>query len=183
MIEYMADRAKINDLLRQACRGDDGAFGRLADEVQDDLFRLALGLGEAEAAEVVQETLLRAFVGRRRLQAGADGMSWLAAIAVNVVRERRRWRWRREKAGAIARRLRPPLSDAQAGRDEPERLESLAAAVAKLPPRQREAVTCRFLLRMSIRQTAEAMDCAEGTVKSAVASALETLRVALGYQE
>ena len=49
-------------------------------------------------------------------------------------------------------------------------------AIQRLPPRQREAVACRYLRQMSIRRTAEAMGCAEGTVKSAVSAALERLR-------
>jgi RNA polymerase sigma-70 factor (ECF subfamily) len=49
-------------------------------------------------------------------------------------------------------------------------------AVAELPSRQREAIACRYLRRMSIKETAEAMGCAEGTVKSAVSAALERMR-------
>ena len=63
-----------------------------------------------------------------------------------------------------------------------DQLQQLMEAVAELPPRQREAVACRYLRRMSIRETAVVMGCAEGTVKSAVAAALERLRRLLEKQ-
>ena len=52
-------------------------------------------------------------------------------------------------------------------------------AVDRLPQRQREAIACRYLRRMSIAETAVAMGCAQGTVKSAVSAALERLREVL----
>ena len=58
----------------------------------------------------------------------------------------------------------------------PEELRQLREAINRLPPRQRETIACRYLRGMSLRQTAEVMGCAEGTVKSAVSSALERLR-------
>ena len=58
----------------------------------------------------------------------------------------------------------------------PEQLQHLMKAIAELPPRQRQAIACRYLRRMSIRQAAEVMGCAEGTVKSAVWAALARLR-------
>jgi RNA polymerase sigma-70 factor (ECF subfamily) len=57
-----------------------------------------------------------------------------------------------------------------------EELGQLMEAVGELPPRQREAIACRYLRRMTVRETAEVMGCAEGTVKSAVSAALERLR-------
>ena len=63
----------------------------------------------------------------------------------------------------------PPVADA-------EELAGLASALAALPPRQREAVACRYLRRMSVRETAATMGCAEGTVKAAVFAALRGLR-------
>ena len=63
-----------------------------------------------------------------------------------------------------------------------DQLRCLREAVAGLPPRQREAIACRYLRRMSVRETARAMGCAEGTVKSAVSAALERLREVLQAQ-
>ena len=66
---------------------------------------------------------------------------------------------------------------ADAGSDSgDDQLARIASSVAALPRRQKEAITCRFLQGLNVRQTAMVMNCAEGTVKAAVYSALESLR-------
>jgi len=172
-------RADNTRLMDRAAAGDEPAFGELARRVQDGLFRFALahGLWHADAAEAVQETLLRAYQRRTTWRPGADAVSWLYGIAMNVVREFRRSRRRLclggiDLAGLVAAPTEP------GGADEGE-LARLSAHLAELPPRQREAVVCRFLRRMSVRETAAAMGCAEGTVKAAVFGALKNLRKAM----
>ncbi len=171
------ERSKATELMDLASSGDDEAFGALARAHQDALYRLALsqGLCAADAAEVCQEAMMRAY---RRLDAwkrGGDARAYLAGIAINVAREFRR-RGRGERLG-----LDPAVVEAAASPAEPPMpggvdLRMLAEALELLPPRQREAVTCRYLNRMSIAQTAKALGCAEGTVKATVFAALGNLR-------
>ncbi len=176
------DRTRINALMDRASAGDHDTFGALASAVQDELFRLALahGLRRDDAAEATQETLLRAYAGRRKWNRGADAMAWLCGILVNVAREYHRRQRPRSMAWDDAGGSQEVDQGRQAAaRDDdpgPEELRQLREAISRLPPRQREAVACRYLRGMSLRQTAEAMGCAEGTVKSAVSSALERLR-------
>ena len=54
---------------------------------------------------------------------------------------------------------------------------SLRAALAVLPLRQRAAVVLRYLGGLSVSEVAQAMGCAEGTVKATLHSALQRLRV------
>ena len=84
-----AAREHISECMGRASSGDDEAFGAVASAVQDDLHRfgLAFGLNSADAAEMTQEVLLRAYRGRKRWQAGTDALAWLYGIAMNVVRE------------------------------------------------------------------------------------------------
>ena len=83
------DRTRINALMDLASAGDQETFGLLASAVQDELFRLALahGLRRDDAAEATQETLLRAYAGRRKWNRGGDAMAWLCGILVNVARD------------------------------------------------------------------------------------------------
>jgi RNA polymerase sigma factor (sigma-70 family) len=53
-------------------------------------------------------------------------------------------------------------------------------ALRALPKRQREAVVLRYIVDLSEHETAAAMGCARGTVKSAAARGLERLRHTLG---
>jgi RNA polymerase sigma factor (sigma-70 family) len=176
----MPEQCDLNDLMDRAASGDQAVFGALAMAVQDDVFRFALaqGLTAADAAEAVQETLLRAFERRKSWRAGASAMAWLYGFAMNVVREMRR---RRARAGGIdpeilADVLKDGSADANADGPGPEELTALAAALADLPPRQQEVVACRYLRQMNVRDTAVAMGCAEGTVRASLTAALVNLR-------
>jgi len=176
-------RAESARLMDEAAGGDEAAFGRLARQVQDELYRFALAhlLSGADAAEAVQETLVRAWQGLGRWRQGADAVAWLRGIALNVVREI----WRRRRRDAAAE-IDPELLADETGRgpaDDEAGPARLAAGLARLPARQREAVTCRYLRQMSVRQTAEAMGCAEGTVKAAVHAALRNLRAAMAGRD
>lgn len=169
----MEPAADLNELMDRAGRGDAAAFGLLAHHAQDDLFRVALAQGAsgADAAEIVQETFLRAYERRTSWRAGGNAVGWLRGIAMNVLREtrRRRARWPVMDADLLA--------EVAAGEDPGEvDTSALAKALAGLPDRQREVIACRFLRRMSVKETAEAMGCAEGTIRAATWAAVETLR-------
>lgn len=61
--------------------------------------------------------------------------------------------------------------------------EALVAALRNLPQRQRAALVLRFYEDLSESQTADAIGCRPGTVKSLVSRALETLRNEIGSEE
>lgn len=56
----------------------------------------------------------------------------------------------------------------------------LERAVARLPARQREAVDLHYFAGLSVAETAAAMGCADGTVKSTLSDARARLRTLLG---
>jgi len=100
-------------------------------------------------------------------------MVWLWGICMNVVREMRRRRGSDPVQGLDLDVL---TFRADAGPMGERNLAGLFVAIERLPARQREAVTCRYLRRLSVRETAAVMGCAEGTVKATVAAALGNLR-------
>ena len=58
-------------------------------------------------------------------------------------------------------------------------LQALESEIAKLPVRQREAFLMRYWDELSITETAKAMSCSEGSVKTHCSRATQTLAKAL----
>jgi DNA-directed RNA polymerase specialized sigma24 family protein len=86
--------ATDGDLVRRARAGEAAAFAELCRRHgcrARALARRILG-GDAEAEDVVQDTLLTAFAGLARLREPERFGSWLCAIAVNLARMRVRAR-------------------------------------------------------------------------------------------
>ncbi|MDQ2819274.1 MAG: RNA polymerase sigma factor [Pseudomonadota bacterium] len=73
-------------------------------------------------------------------------------------------------------------SAAESSADQVERAQTLHAIeneVQKLPSRQREAFLMRYWQDMDVAETAEAMGCSEGSVKTHCSRATHTLAAAL----
>ena len=91
--------------------------------------------------------------------------------------------WRRREL-SYAEPAEPAGGFGSAARDdEAERSASrlaFAAALRKLPPRQRATLVCRFYQELDVEATAAALGCSTGTVKSQTARGLVTLRELLG---
>lgn len=160
--------------LERARQGEAAAVAEVLRRVQDRLWRLCRSLCDRHetAEEALQETAVRIlarlpdFAGRSRFT------TWASGIAVNVCREQRR---KRPEPHAFADR---PGRETEG--PDAEDLARLHAALAALPERQREATVLRYLEGLDVKQTAELMGCAEGTVKAAVHAGLRNLRVAMG---
>jgi RNA polymerase sigma factor (sigma-70 family) len=84
---------------------------------------------------------------------------------------RRRGRAREHSVAEV-----PDTPAADTGYD-PER-ETLIAALATVPARQRAVLVLRFLQDLSVEQAATTLGCSTGTVKSQTTRGLANLRVA-----
>jgi RNA polymerase sigma-70 factor (ECF subfamily) len=130
--------------------------------------RLASRLaGDAERDDVVQDALTRAWQKSHTFDPsrGSERV-WLLAIVAD--RARRARRGRRESVAL----LEPTVAvGVEAGVDV-----DLERAVASLPKRMRLAVECVYFVDLSIRDTAELMQVAEGTIKSTLHDARALLR-------
>ncbi|MGC4810337.1 SigE family RNA polymerase sigma factor [Micromonospora sp. DT228] len=72
-----------------------------------------------------------------------------------------------------------PERPAPTAPDATERLD-LVAALRQVAPRQRAVLVLRFFQDLTVEETAQALGCAPGTVKSQTAKGLATLRGLLG---
>ncbi len=128
------------------------------------------------AQDLVQEALTKTYVAWPRLRDRGNAEAYTRkAITTTAISWFRRKAWNNERSTErLPERQVAGHDDAVAGR------ELLRTALAALPPRQRIALVLRYYDDLTEAQTAEAMGCAVGTVKSQVSAALTKLRASLG---
>ncbi len=172
-------------LIERARRGDEEARDALMRAHQDLWFRFCLAqLRDPDAArDATQETALRVLRGLSRFRGESRFATWSLGVAVNVCREAqrgsRRWLPFFGGRGAAQHESEPAASPASAEALDRTRL---AQWLDGLAPRQREAISLRYLEELSVAETARSMRCSEGTVKATVSQALALLRARHGEE-
>lgn len=160
------------DLIAAAGQGDPAAFEALYFRYRDWVLRLAWRFtGDHDLAlDVLQETFAYLLTKLPSLQLTARMTTFLYPAVKNLSIQARR-------------KMRPRSPDAQQSREasapapaSPESRAELAAALAAVPPEQREVVLMRFVDDMSLEEIAAGLDIPLGTVKSRLHNALATLR-------
>jgi RNA polymerase sigma-70 factor (ECF subfamily) len=129
-----------------AAAGDEHAFAQLVDRHLDRLHGLAyrvLGV-RAEAEDVVQETLLRAWHGLPSWRPGGARFStWMQRVALNLCNDR--LRARRETCPVDALDLPDARLDPEHDAALTQRRAQVRSALQQLPERQRDALLlCHF---------------------------------------
>jgi RNA polymerase sigma-70 factor (sigma-E family) len=136
--------------------------------------RLAYALtGDAGHAEdLAQAAFARAYASWGRVRRAGDPDAYVRRIVINTHRSR----FRKHR---VAEELRGDLADSLAEARQqpgPEERGALLDALGRLGPRQRAVVVLRYWLDLSEAETAAALNCSVGTVKSQASRALATLR-------
>jgi len=98
-------------------------------------------------------------------------------IATQAYRKARRRRLELDRLLLLRRSQRDADDD---GSERTVQRDALLSALQQLPPRMRTAVVMRFYGDLSERETAEALGCSTGTVKSQTHKGLARLRAAMG---
>lgn len=143
-----------------------------------------------EALDIVQEAMIR-LVRRYSRRPSAEWPPLFYRILRNCIRD---WQRRRSVRGRILSFLGANAdgSDAIASAPAPaeqgplaqiagaDAMEALAEALRSLPRRQREAFVLRNFEGLGVAETARAMGCSGGSVKTHYSRALNRLRALLG---
>ena len=149
-------------------------FARAVEPHWEAMAAIAARAGDARD-DVLQEALAAAWRRRRSYDPARGGLrGWLLAIAVDACSKH----WRNN------RHTTQPLDAAQgvvldAGASRPQALD-VSRALSSLTKRERLAVDLYYYADLGIDDTAAAMRCTPGTVKSTLASARTRLRAYLG---
>lgn len=142
------------------------SFARLFDVAMRPAMRI---LGDvAQAEDVAAEVLARTYADWRRL----GGQPWLEAWTVRVATNLAIDHVRRSKRPV-------PAVEVRSSGELEVRLD-LATAIARLPRRQREAVSLRYFADLSEQDVAALMDVSVGSVKKHVHRGLASIKVDLG---
>jgi RNA polymerase sigma factor (sigma-70 family) len=166
-------------LVTRARAGDQRAYGVLVRRHLSATRRAALAIiGSAQADDVVQEALARAYGALGRLEPARPFRPWLLRIVINEALNQRR---SAQRHTVLASRLtcldRPrPAVSADVDCLAAEQRTALFAALEELAPRYRQVVVCRYLLEMSEAETAQVLAISAGTVKSRLSRGLARLR-------
>ena len=174
-----------SELIARARSGDEAAYEELIVAFQGIAFRTAyLITGHAgDAEDAAQSGFIKAFYALGSFRTGSAFRPWLLKIVANEARNRRRSAGRR--AGLELRLVEGrPRDDAAPSPEDAvlihERDNALIAAMNRLKEPDRLVLAYRFLLGLNEAETAAALSCAKGTVKSRSSRALARLRDLLG---
>jgi len=132
--------------------------------------------GHARAEEIAQEALLRAHREWGRVAEYDKPGAWVRRVAINLATSSRR------RHLVELRALTRAGSRRQLDAPPPE-VDGFWAMVRDLPPRQAAAVVLHYLDDRSIRDIADILGCAEGTAKSHLHKARQTLAARVAAQE
>ncbi|MER5642745.1 SigE family RNA polymerase sigma factor [Kitasatospora sp. NPDC002227] len=128
------------------------------------------------ADDLVQETITKLYTNWHRAGQAANRDGYARTVLVNTFLAEQRSPWRRRTA-AIA------LEAVEGGVVvEPDIAATmdLQQALTGLPPRQRATVVLRYYCDLTVEQTADALGCSSGNVKSQTSRGLSALRRSLG---
>ncbi len=130
----------------------------------------------ALAQDLVQEALTKTYVAWPRLHRTANAEAYTRkAITTTAIGWFRRKAWNNER---VVEHL--PEHSSSGHDDAVVERALLWTTLQSLPARQRAAIVLRYYEDLTEAQTAEAMGCAIGTVKSQVSAGLAKLRAQLG---
>lgn len=183
---------KIEDadapIVAEARAGGRRAFEKLLLKYDRLLWSMARGFcdNNEDASDVVQEAFLRAYRGLSGFRGRSKFKTWLIQILLNLCRSYRRKKAILRGFGFLRAELEEQeisqIPDSHPGAHPEAHLERrrrgmlLKRALLSLPRKQREVFALKYIHQMKIREIAEALGLAEGTVKAHLFHATENLR-------
>lgn len=160
------------DLLASV-RRDPTALDTLFRRHRDTVFRFAYARlqNEDDANDLTQEVFLRLGSYRRPVFRRARFSTWLYRVTANLAADE--WR-RRQRVTTVAGN--DEEAEAPANPAAAKDLDRVLALLPELPERQRETLVLRILEGWSVAETAAAMGISNGSVKTHLHRALESVR-------
>jgi RNA polymerase sigma-70 factor (ECF subfamily) len=158
-------------------------FDDLVDRHQAEIYRFAMQLtrNRADADDLYQETLIKAYRAFDRLDGAANHRAWLYKIATNTFLSSQRKAGREGPLDETAElNLPAEATDHAASLDARALLQEVEAFVANLPAKQRVALILRKYHEAGYDEIAANLKCSEAAARANVHEALRKLRECFG---
>ena len=176
------------ELVKRAIQREKRAVQTITTRHNQRLFRAAWSVlrNHADAEEALQEAYLKAFLSLESFTGQSSLSTWLTRIVINTALDRQRVDNRRRtdllrQDVAMLDEYRARFSQQAISSPESELLRSelsqiLKNLIARLPDGFRSVFVLRDIEGMSVRETADALDLKEATVKTRLSRARAQLR-------
>lgn len=169
-------------LLETAMRGDPQSFATLCERHRQRVWRIVASIASgAEAEDLAQEAVVRAYAARRTYRAAASFEAWLSRIAVNVAHDYQRSAWQRRVTlcDQVPERNGEEAESTEGLAERRELQRQVRRAVAALPSPQRGPIWLRYFEGFSLAEIARLEGASESTIRSRVRSGLHRLSLSL----
>ena len=176
--------AELVNLFRQ---GRESSFDAIVRRYQDRIFRFLVHMvGDSdEAADLAQETFVKAYRSLHRFRGGSSLYTWLYRIALNTSLNYMRGKKLRNRL-SLDSEAETSIENRPLHACDPERelmmkqqIAAIQAAIRDLPPRQRSIFVMRHFDDLSHGAIAEVIGRSEGAVRAGYFHAVRKLRAAL----
>jgi len=164
-------------LIESARQGDSGCFGILCERHRARIWRIAASVADgADADDIAQDAVIRAYEALSRYRADAPFGAWLSRITVNAAHDHRRSAWkRRVRSLADVREGAGPSLDAEELAMGRHTQRQIRRAVADLPERERVPIWLHYFDGFTVAEIARLSGEPEATLRSRVRSGLRRL--------
>jgi len=127
------------------------------------------------AEDAAQEALIRVYRSWRRVERREGLLAYARSTTVRILIDQSRRPWRRERPIDV-----PESNETVDPTAEVDERDTMVRALSSLSPGRRACVVLRYYHDLTVAETARALGCSEGTVKSQTSDALKALRPIVG---
>jgi len=164
--------------------GDITAFDQLMNKYYKSIYYLALGMtnNHEDALDISQEAFTRVFKSLPKWKPKASFYTWLRTITLNLCIDHHRAKVRRQTQplddkGIFAINIpADSIHDPLRVTESDELLQKILSAAEKLSPQQQKAFMLFHYGGLSLKEAADVMGCAVGTIKAHLNRATAKMR-------
>lgn len=173
-----------DELIGRFKDGDLTAFDQLMTKYYKSIYYLALGRtnNHEDAEDIAQEAFSRVFKSLPKWKPKASFYTWLRTISINLCIDHHRAKIRRqtqslEDTGGFAMNIpADPSRNPVTNTESSELMDIMLKAAEKLSPQQHRAFMLFHYGGLSLKEAAEVMGCAVGTIKAHLNRATAKMR-------